>query len=926
VTLVEQPPAPPAPDSGDWLPVPATSSRSSWRLAARLAWREVVRRRARTALVVALIAVPSLAMTVAAVGYRTNRAVDARWGERGPADVVVDGWNSSIDGMSTEPVSTAALAAAGVPADAVVASYLFTWANIEPVVAPAPSDVAVPDAGLVWATFSDLPIADPQWRDLVKISSGRAPAGPDEVLVGPEVAKALRAGVGDQVTLARPSGTWTVVGIGRFAPEYWTELFVVNGFDHQRVNPTERRYETLIDLPDGTSPADVQRIAAELGGRTPGIELFDPWQPDQAGELTLGWVMGAMAFLAFGIVIAAAFATSARKQLLSVGQLSANGASTRLIGRMLSWQGLWSGLLGGVAGAAAGLALLPVVSERAEVYLFHRSATWVVRPLDVVIVVATATVAGTLAALVPTRALARTSVLAALAGRRPVKPVPNWLLPLGLVLGAGGTGLMALALVAGRTSSDGVAYSIAAVLGGAGIAIGTCCVSPWVVQQFARLASRLPLAGRLSLRSLARSRGRSAAVISAIAVTVAVGTAAVGGIERNINEQLDGDRYLPRDTALVINREQRVLKALGPEAFAALNTSEGEGSTIVDLPAMADVELPAEALATIERLLPGAVVEPLRMAVPPGGPTEVTGGWWPGDDAWLPIASAATFRAGGWDGDAQRAFASTGWAELVAASGPYGSATRGVPWSMLDGLPEPAPVEVPEADPTPFGQLMSAEFAAELGFDVVTLGVVVRADGPLSADQRQGLTSDLYRALHPGAYERRAPSFVEPGDAPLPTGDEAPADTYEYWSVDLQWVDDTAERALWLGRAIALAAAVVLIGLVVAIGLALAAADQRAERDVLAVVGARPTSLRRMAAWNAVTMSLIGIVIGVPVGFLPAWAVVRAASYNDASIPFPWLFVVALIAIVPSLMLVAAWAGSAVAARFGRQPTPRRIA
>ncbi len=66
--------------------------------------------------------------------------------------------------------------------------------------------------------------------------------------------------------------------------------------------------------------------------------------------------------------------------------------------------------------------------------------------------------------------------------------------------------------------------------------------------------------------------------------------------------------------------------------------------------------------------------------------------------------------------------------------------------------------------------------------------------------------------------------------------------------MDYQWVDTTAKRDLWIARGLALAAAVVLTGIVVAIGLALAAADNTAERDVFALVGARPTSLRRMAA------------------------------------------------------------------------------
>ena len=59
-----------------------------------------------------------------------------------------------------------------------------------------------------------------------------------------------------------------------------------------------------------------------------------------------------------GVVIAGAFAVGARRQLVTLGQLSANGADEHLLRRTLSFQGLWSGVLGGAAGVAGGVVLL----------------------------------------------------------------------------------------------------------------------------------------------------------------------------------------------------------------------------------------------------------------------------------------------------------------------------------------------------------------------------------------------------------------------------------------------------------------------------------------------------------------------------------------------------------------------------------------
>ena len=122
---------------------------------------------------------------------------------------------------------------------------------------------------------------------------------------------------------------------------------------------------TLIDLPAGASAADI--AAAGLGldeivdERPTRRSRFDPRVLARAGQqcrirhrgaLAWGWVAGAIALAATGIIISAAFATSARRQLVTVGQLSANGAPERLVRRSLALQGGWTGLVGSVLGVS----------------------------------------------------------------------------------------------------------------------------------------------------------------------------------------------------------------------------------------------------------------------------------------------------------------------------------------------------------------------------------------------------------------------------------------------------------------------------------------------------------------------------------------------------------------------------------------------
>jgi peptidoglycan/LPS O-acetylase OafA/YrhL len=100
-----------------------------------------------------------------------------------------------------------------------------------------------------------------------------------------------------------------------------------------------------------------------------------------------------------------------------------------------------------------------------------------------ILIAMTATVAGTLAAAVPARSASRIPVMAALAGRRPLGTLPKWLVPTGLLLLAGGLGLVAIAsLGINGSSSSGTSsadvWALLIVLGAVGVIFGMCCTTP----------------------------------------------------------------------------------------------------------------------------------------------------------------------------------------------------------------------------------------------------------------------------------------------------------------------------------------------------------------------------------------------------------------------------------------------------------------
>jgi hypothetical protein len=129
-------------------------------------------------------------------------------------------------------------------------------------------------------------------------------------------------------------------------------------------------------------------------------------------------------------------------------------------------------------------------------------------------------VAGTLAALVPALTASRIPTLSALAGRRPERRrrlVSPWV---GLVLVV--LGLGALSIASGTSDRDAARGAATASVGVLLVMAGAAALSPGVVAGLARLSARRGGTVRLAGRSLARSRARSAAVVSTTAVAVAV--------------------------------------------------------------------------------------------------------------------------------------------------------------------------------------------------------------------------------------------------------------------------------------------------------------------------------------------------------------------------------------------------------------------
>ncbi len=248
---------------------------------------------------------------------------------------------------------------------------------------------------------------------------------------------------------------------------------------------------------------------------TVAVDCYGACGDDEDAGVFWTYLGGAVALLALGTVIAAAFAVGARRQLHTIGLLSATGGSPRTVRWFLLAQGVIGGALGATFGVGLAVAATRLVPNEWLESLTDRPVTGPVTRLgDVVPILLIGTVAAVGAAWFPARSAARVPTLQALAGRRPQPAVPRRLPLLGALSVGGGCALLAVA-VAG-SDSGATETILVAVAGSVAVLVGTLAIGPWAVAALERLSGHWPEAGRLAGRSLARSRLRSSAVVGAI--------------------------------------------------------------------------------------------------------------------------------------------------------------------------------------------------------------------------------------------------------------------------------------------------------------------------------------------------------------------------------------------------------------------------
>ncbi|WP_432024674.1 FtsX-like permease family protein [Streptomyces parvus] len=526
-----------------------------WRAAFRIARRDAARAKGRSALVVAMIALPVLGVTAADLTYRSALPTKAEelTAELGSADArftstsigpvklqqMPDGINWSTPEGAPDPTPEEQAKPVDVPAAFPEGSRYLTERSL-------PASVTTRH-GIADTEVSELRISDAMLRGRIELTDGAYPRKPDEIAATSDFVKAAGLAIGDSVTVRGPELTYTLTGTVELPADLRADaLYALPGSviapwqksadrDKTILPPQPSDPKWLVKGPAGAGVTWQDILAANERGvvvKSRQVALDPP--PDSEvpmSSMSSGYstetettaavvTVAAMAVLEIVLLAGPAFAVGARRSRRQLGLVGSCGGSRGQVRAVVLAGGAVLGSVGAVAGVAAGFGLTALFRPMIEDFTGNRFGELTVRPWEILGIAALGLVTGVLAALAPAIVAGRQSVLESLTGRRGTRRSSRVLPVIGVIAIAVGVTVAVYGGISGDTTF---------VAGGSVLAeLGVLCCIPVIVGFLGRLGRRLPLTPRIALRDAARNRGRTApavaAVMAAVAGSVAIAT------------------------------------------------------------------------------------------------------------------------------------------------------------------------------------------------------------------------------------------------------------------------------------------------------------------------------------------------------------------------------------------------------------------
>lgn len=935
--------------------------RAGWRVALRMARRDVRRHRGRSILITVMVGLPVLLLVA---GSTLWYAEDLNTAERLPLQLgqsqgylsgpdaqqfqqLLDP-NSRAGGPDDKPRPAQPVPGYG-PGHEATALGALVGGRVHPVTSMHGTARVDGHVSRVAVLGVDGAAASPVLAPHATLDSGRWPIRPNEVLVTP-LGAAAGLPLSGTFELTRQSvdgdavpTTVTVVGTGqgfnswgpqsvapvevittpsltaadmvqwlveRNSPITWPEIEQLNRYGVGVYSRYVALHPETVTVPVGNGPASDTSALYAVGAATLGLLLLT------------------------SLLAGPAFAVSAARQRRTLALAASNGATRPQLRRSVLAQalvlGILSSLLGAVIGVAAAVAVARIVGALKPAHFFG--------PLEVpwpavAIVVTAGVVSSVIAAVVPARGLGKLDIVSILRGQS-VSPRLRRRVPL---VGAALAGVGEAAVLFASFQYENTYFFV--FLGGVLlIVVGALFMVPLVLALGARLAQRLPLAPRMAAREAGRLRGRATPTVAAIMAGAAVLATACIALQADTVRQARS--YQP-----VTVSGQGVLSAYSDtrttqEVFDAVHRAE-----------------PAVRLLSIHGLYPRDDKSHSMAALRPGcSPSEVVtdsdgsavmGRPYSDSD---PLPRCATLSSSG--SEPGTALLAADLDELTAVA----DLTPQQRTALADGAvavldPVVASTLAPQtrwhSSPTAIEAMRPVDLDLVDGKATFFRYVVKQNDGePPTVDLGGGndrvslpvvhLDHEQWVRLVNGGYSggpggiitiqtahalglaEAAYYTILRGDGPITAEQEGRlTDAVATISPDATL---QVERGFQRSDALIIAIVIAVISLVILVATLIATALGQAEAapllGTLAAVGATRGTRRAMAAAQAAYLALLGALLGLAVGIAPGIAISRiiTANYTDSGIDLstvvidiPWLQILLPVLLVPLVAATLAW-------------------
>jgi len=363
------------------------------------------------------------------------------------------------------------------------------------------------------------------------IKQGRAPKGPDEVVIDAGTAKREHFSLGDKVKIeASQTGTYTLVGVVGFGSAdnlAGAKFALWDVPTAQRVLHRNGEFDVIsVKAASGVSRAQlVTRLQPVLRGGLEAItsDVAAAQQADQVKK-SLGFLstfllaFAAVSLFVGSFIIYNTFTIIIAQRLRELALLRALGASRRQVTRSVLAEGLLVGFFASLVGVGFGVVVaIGLKAVFAAVGADLPSSAMVIKPRTVIVPVVVGVVITTLSSWGPARKASKVPPVAAIRGAEGIpegRSLRRRLVSGGLVLALG------IALLAGGLVGGGGIGSVG--LGALVFYGGVAMLSPLVAGPLSRLigapAARLGTPGKLGRLNAMRNPRRTSSTAAALMI------------------------------------------------------------------------------------------------------------------------------------------------------------------------------------------------------------------------------------------------------------------------------------------------------------------------------------------------------------------------------------------------------------------------